>query len=370
MINQKNHQATLEVNLDALVHNYQVYKKHLNQDTKIMVMVKASAYGSGDLEVAKKLETNGVDYLSVAYPQEGLSLRQKGIQSPIMVLNPVQPFNTIIEHQLEPVIYSLSQFQNFLKNLSKNQQYPIHINIDTGMKRLGFDQTDFKKLQELLLQNQDKIHIKSIFSHFSVGETPQEDPFTHQQAQLFEECYQQITKAINYLPCKHISNSCSILRFPQYQYDMVRLGIGIYGVDDTNLVQNQLQVVNTFKTRIAQIKSIKKGETIGYGRTGQLPNGGKIATINVGYADGFLRLAGNGNFKAWIKGQFAPTIGNVCMDMSMLDVSHLPNVNEGDEVEIFGQNLPVTHLAKSLKTIPYEVFTNISERIKRVYIQK
>ena len=375
----KVHQTVLEVNLTALLNNLRVYQKHLLPGTKLMVMVKASAYGSGSTEVAKLLEFQHVDYLSVAYADEGVELRKAGIQLPILVLNPEEAtFDHLMRYNLEPEIYNfnlLKKYLHFLKSFSRKEKQPIHLKLDTGMHRLGFDEKDIANLIFILKNNKDLIEIKSIFSHLAASENPAHDTFTEGQILLFKNSYQKITDSIGYRPLRHILNSGGIIRFPEHQMDMVRLGIGLYGIDESGILQNQLQTANTLKATISQIKNIEKGETIGYGRMGKATEIKRTATLSIGYADGLLRKAGNGNYSVLINGGKARLIGNVCMDMVMADVTHIPNVKEGDEVIIFGKDakgneLPVQELANCLGTIPYEVFTSISGRVKRVYVQE
>ena len=375
----KVHQTVLEVNLTALLNNLRIYQKHLQPGTRLMVMVKASAYGSGSTEVAKLLEFQHVDHLAVAYADEGVELRKAGIQLPILVLNPEEvTFDDLLRYNLEPEIYnfnSLEKYLRFLKPFSKKEKQPIHLKLDTGMHRLGFEEKDIPKLLSILKINKELIEIKSIFSHLSASENPAHDLFTKQQIDLFKNGYEKIVEGIGYRPLRHILNSGGIIRFPEYQMDMVRLGIGLYGIDESGILQSQLQMVSTLKATISQIKNIEKGETIGYGRMGKATEKKRIATLSIGYADGLLRKAGNGNFSVLINGKKAPLIGNVCMDMVMADITHITDANEGDEVIVFGKDpkgneLPVQELAECLGTIPYEVFTSISGRVKRVYVQE
>lgn len=399
---KKTHQTVLEINLSALLNNLRVYQSHLKQGTKIMVMVKAGAYGSGSNEVAKLLEFQHVDYLAVAYADEGVELRKVGIQLPILVLNPEEAtFESLIRYHLEPEIYSCNLLekycrfiqQYYLKNktlipnsfhnksLSNKNKiiFPIHLKIDSGMHRLGFEEKEIKELITILnALNKNKkytINIKSIFSHLAGSEAAIHDDFSKKQIAAFQKIYKQITHHLDYQPISHILNSGGIARFPEHQMGMVRLGIGLYGIDESGLLQDQLQTVNTLKASISQIKTLTKGQTIGYGRKGIAVKKTRIATLSIGYADGLLRRAGNGNYHVLINGQKAPLIGNVCMDMAMVDITHIKGVEEGDEAIIFGEDhqgnlLPVQELARSLDTIPYEIFTSISSRVKRVYVQE
>ena len=375
----KIHQTVMEVNLTALLNNLRIYQQHLLPGTKTMVMVKASAYGSGSVEVAKLLEFQHVDYLAVAYADEGVELRKAGIRLPILVLNPEEAtFKHLLKYDLEPEIYNfnlLKKYLQFLKSFSGKEKRPIHLKLDTGMHRLGFVEKDIPELLLIIKEHKSIIKIKSILSHLAASENPSHDVFTQQQINLFKIIFKKIATAINYRPLRHILNSSGIIRFSENQMDMVRLGIGLYGIDESGILQHQLQTVNTLKATISQIKNIEKGETIGYGRVGRAIQKMRIATLSIGYADGLLRKAGNGNYQVLIKGKKASIIGNVCMDMTMTDVTHVPDAQEGDEVVIFGKDkkgneLPVQELAKCLDTIPYEIFTSISKRVKRVYVQE
>ncbi|MCU0348468.1 MAG: alanine racemase [Saprospiraceae bacterium] len=401
----KFHKTVLEVNLSALLNNLRVYQSQLGPGTKMMVMVKAGAYGSGSSEVAKLLEFQNVDYLGVAYADEGVELRKAGIQLPILVMNPEEAtFDALVRYRLEPEIYSLSLLRNFLDFLKNhfakqtNSAPPqseirnpksaiassaiassaiasseIHLKFDTGMHRLGFEAQDLPELLELLTptdEQQPKLNVRTVFSHLAASEAPQHDDFTREQFSRFQAMYETLADRLGYRPMRHILNSGGIVRFPEQQMEMVRLGIGLYGVDSSGLLQDRLQTVNTLKATISQIKNVAVGETVGYGRLGKAQRPMRIATISLGYADGLLRRAGNGRFSALVEGQPAPIIGNVCMDMTMLDITDIPAAQEGGQVVIFGKDLPVQELAACLGTIPYEIFTTISERVKRVYVQE
>jgi Alr-MurF fusion protein len=368
---QKAHRTVLEINLDALRHNLGVYSRQLRPKVKTLVMVKASAYGSGSAEVAKLLEYQQVDYLGVAYSDEGVTLRKEGIKLPILVLNPEEAsFAALLRYDLEPEIYCISQLKSllpFIKNESKTLR--IHLKLDTGMHRLGFEKEDITALTTILKAHKILL-VQSIFSHLAGSEAAEHDDFTHQQATLFMVMYAQITEVIGYKPMRHLCNTGAIVRFPQYHFEMVRLGIGIYGMDSSAALQKDLQVVSTLKARISQIKFIPQGESVGYSRKGLAYKDLRIATIGIGYADGLLRAAGNGRFSVAIHGQLAPIIGNVCMDMTMIDITDLQGVQEGDEVIVFGDFPKVESLATATQTIAYEVFTNISERVKRIYFRE
>lgn len=369
-LEQKAHKTVLEVNLTALIHNLNVYNRLLRPGTRMLAMVKASGYGSGSAEVAKLLEFHKVDYLGVAYADEGIELRQAGVNLPILVLNPdPASFDALYRHRLEPEVYSLPLLDELIRFAGAEKRLTLHLKLDTGMHRLGFVPDDMLALAEKL-QGAPNLEVRSVFSHLSASDAAQHDAFTHRQAAAFVAMFARIEAALGYAPLRHIVNTGGIARFPEYHFDMVRLGIGLYGIDSSGL-QDQLRVVNTLKATISQIKHIPPGDTVGYNRnSGPLDRPRTIATISIGYADGLLRLAGGGRYSVLARNRLAPTIGNVCMDMTMIDVSHIPDAREGDEVIVFGENPPVQLLADCLQTIPYEVFTNISERVKRVYWQE
>lgn len=362
------HGTVLEINLDAITHNLNFYRNIIGKSTKLMVMVKALAYGSGN-EVAAWLQYHKVDYLAVAYPDEGVILRQNGITLPIMVMNAdPNSFSALFEHNLEPEIYSLRVLQAYVS--SKNiwvsgQKTKIHIKIDTGMHRLGFMDADIETLVEILNEN-PKIEVASIFSHLAGADTPELNDFSEQQIKLFERISQSIIEEIAYAPLRHISNTAGILRFPEARFDMVRLGIGMYGVESSGIRQSALETVATMKTTISQIKTLAKTETVGYSRGGNLERDSKIATIAVGYADGYDRRFSKGKGLVNVNGKLCKTVGNVCMDMTMIDVTEV-DCKEGDEVIIFGGNPSISELSQSIGTIPYEILTGVSERVKRVF---
>lgn len=368
-LSKKNHNTILEIDLNALVLNLNVYNSFLRPETKVIAMVKASAYGSGSIEVAKLLEFQKVDYFAVAYTDEGVELRKAGIKLPILVLNPEEAtFETLEKQNLEPEIYSLELLEKFIQHFSnKKSRVLTHLKLDTGMRRLGFEEKDLGKLISILKKNKH-IKIQSIFSHLAVSEDKAHDNFTKTQVRRFQKMYNKICSELKISPMQHILNTSGINRFPQYQMDMVRLGIGLYGIDGSKTIENQLQKVHTLKATISQIKNIKKGETIGYGRKGKAKKTTRIATISIGYADGLMRSAGNGNFSVLIQGKRAETIGNICMDMCMVDVTEIQEAATGDEVIIFGKNPAVEELAIAMGTIPYEIFPTISARVKRVYL--
>ena len=369
-LEQKAHQTRLEIHLNALIHNLNVYKGLLQPGVKMMAMVKAAAYGSGGAEVARLLEFHKIDYLGVAYADEGIELRQAGVHLPIMVLNPeTTGFDIFYRYQLEPEVYSLAVLETLIGYTGVEKKMTIHIKLDTGMHRLGFEKADISELGRLLREHPN-LKVASVFSHLSASDNPAHDDFTHRQASAFTEMYTAVAEALGYHPLRHIANTSGISRFPEYHFDMVRLGIGLYGIDGGGL-QNRLQVVNVLKATVSQVKNIPAGDTVGYNRnSGLLNEPRRTATISIGYADGFLRVAGGGRYKVLVNNQLAPTIGNICMDMTMIDVTHIPGVKAGDEVVVFGENPLVQCLAETQQTIPYEIFTNISERVKRVYVQE
>ncbi|MBP8067419.1 MAG: bifunctional UDP-N-acetylmuramoyl-tripeptide:D-alanyl-D-alanine ligase/alanine racemase, partial [Pedobacter sp.] len=327
----KIHDTILEVNLNALAGNLQFYRNKLGKGVKIMAMVKAFSYGSGSFEIANLLQYQKVDYLAVAYADEGIALRKAGITLPIMVMSPEpSAFEAIIKYKLEPEIYSLSILKSFINFLPSNDNdFKIHIKLDTGMHRLGFEKEDLPQLFELLVKT-NKLKVETIFTHLVGSEHLKHDDFTNFQIAEFSSLYDEITKQLEYFPLRHVLNTSGISRWPQAQLDMVRIGIGLYGFDAALIDNKGLQTVAVLKTTVTQVKNIKPRETVGYGRLGILPNGGKIATVKIGYADGYSRKFGNGVGKMLINGKMAPTIGAICMDMCMLDVSDL-DIKTGDE---------------------------------------
>ncbi|MES2796360.1 MAG: bifunctional UDP-N-acetylmuramoyl-tripeptide:D-alanyl-D-alanine ligase/alanine racemase [Bacteroidota bacterium] len=363
----KNHDTYLEINLDAVAFNLNYFKQKINPKTRIMAMVKAFAYGAGNKEVASLLQHQGVDYLGVAYTDEGIFLRQNGINIPIMVMNPtVSDFNKMLDYSLEPEIYSLDKLKKFVLFMDGYQGFAkIHIKLDTGMHRLGFQMNDIDKVIPILKQNPNLI-ISSIFSHLVGSEADNLNDFTNMQANEFKMMADSIAESLGYQPLRHILNSAGISRFEQYQLDMVRLGVGMYGVGSSEIDRNSLQLVGSLKTTISQIKEIEANETVGYGRKGVVTKKSKIATIAIGYADGYNRRFGNGVGNILINGVLCPTIGNICMDMTMVDISNIDS-KEGDEVVVFGENPNIYDLANQIGTIPYEILTNIGERVKRVF---
>ncbi|MFT4204606.1 MAG: bifunctional UDP-N-acetylmuramoyl-tripeptide:D-alanyl-D-alanine ligase/alanine racemase [Chitinophagaceae bacterium] len=366
------HQTRLEINIPALAHNLQLYRKYIAPETKIAAMVKAFGYGCGSIEVAAMAQYYHVDYLAVAYADEGIALRNSGITLPIMVMNfDEEAFDAIVNHDLEPNIFSFRiyhAFHHFLQNQGL-KNYPIHFKIDTGMHRLGFELEEILAIVQLLTTN-NTMHVRSAFSHFVASEDPNEDAFTRQQVRFFLEGIKILEQGLGYRFIRHIANTSGIVRFPEYQLDMVRLGIGLYGIDSANLIQDKIENVATLITTIAQIHKVKAGDTVGYNRKGKIHRDATIATIRIGYADGLNRKLGNGNGSVFIKGHRAPILGNICMDMAMVDITDIPNVYEGDSVEIFGPHISISEVAKATGTIAYEILTSIGQRIKRVYIEE
>ena len=363
------HETTLEVNLNGLIDNLNYFRAKLRPETKIMCMVKAFAYGSGAVEVARTLQHHRCDYLAVAVADEGAELRREGIRIPIVVMNPEKgSFGMIFDNKLEPEIYSFRLLDAFIASAEKLglTDYPIHIKIDSGMHRLGFEP---KNMEELLtrLKNQNQVKVRSVFSHLSGSDEAKFDSFTKQQIDTFTDCADQLSGAFSHHIMRHILNSAGIERFSEYQFDMVRLGIGHYGI--SSLPDVKLKQVCALKTIILQVKAVNAGETVGYSRKGIVNEDKRIAIIPIGYADGFDRKLGNGGGEVLVNGKRAKVIGNVCMDLVMIDVTNL-EANEGDSVEIFGDNLTISEVAGWLKTIPYEVLTSVSRRVKRVYFQE
>lgn len=372
LFEKKLHQTVLEIDLNALVHNLKEYQKLLQPSTRIMTMVKAFSYGSGGAEIASVLQFHNVDYLGVAYADEGMELVKAGISLPIMVMNAEESsFQSIVDYNLQPVIYSfdlLYKFENYLKEQGI-KSFPVHIEIETGMNRLGFSLSKIEELAKYIAAS-SVFQIQSVFSHLAASEDPSQDAFTKEQAQSFNNAVQIIEQYISYPFLKHISNSAAIVRHPQLQMDMVRLGIGLYGIEVDNDHLLELVPVATLRSTIAQLHQLKKGETVSYNRRGVVNRDSVIATVRIGYADGYSRQFGNGVGKMLVNGKQAPVIGAVCMDMTMLDVTDIENVKEGDDVIVFGKPLPVQTVAQWINTIPYELMTSVSQRVKRIYFHE
>ncbi|MDH5398480.1 MAG: bifunctional UDP-N-acetylmuramoyl-tripeptide:D-alanyl-D-alanine ligase/alanine racemase [Cyclobacteriaceae bacterium] len=364
-LEQRSHRTVLETSLKNVLHNLNYYRALLPAGVRTMAMLKAMAYGSGSHELGSLLDHHGVNYLGVAYVDEGVSLRKHGVKTPIMVMNPDQgSFRVLLEYNLEPEIYSLNQLQALINVLEKEPIH-VHLKLETGMNRLGLYDEDLSQLISLL-QNHPNIIVASLFSHLVASNDPAHDEFTHLQARRFSDMAQHIEDALAIKPLRHLLNTAGISRFPQYQFDMVRMGIGLHGLTRVEDDQKHLLPAQTLKTYISQLKKLKKGDTVGYGREGKALADTTVATVAIGYADGYNRAFSRGVGKMLVGGKQAPVIGNVCMDMSMLDVTGL-GAREGDEVVVFGPGMPVNVLANTLNTIPYEVLSGISERVNRVY---
>ena len=362
--------SRLEINLHGCLDNYRYFRSKLEDSTKLLVLVKANAYGHGAVEFAQLMEDAGADYLAVAYPVEGIELRQAGIKSPIIVLTAgTDSFEQIVNYGLEPGIPNLYSLKELCKVLDKRgvKDFPIHIKLDTGMHRLGFMTEELKDLFDFL-QTCQSVKVKSVYSHLAAADDPENDEFTLGQIKLFQKNADMLSESIGYRPMYHVLNSAGIERFPQYQFDMVRLGIGIYGVSAID--SKALTPVASFKCKVLQVKTLAPGDgTIGYGRHGKIaPEGTVIATIPVGYADGLDRHLSRGKGSFSINGHRVPTIGNICMDMTMLDVTGL-DVKVGDTVTIFGEDPTITELAEILGTIPYEILTSVPRRIERIIVK-
>ncbi len=369
LLEDRIHETTLEVDLDALVHNFNFYKSRLRPDVKLTCMVKANGYGAGAVEIAKTLQYHRCDYLAVAVTEEGVRIRQEGVSMPVIVLNPeVGGFEELLMCDLEPEVYNFRILNAFIKEAERRAitDYPIHIKIDTGMHRLGFLPEEIPELL-LKLSSQKGLRVKSVFSHLAASESWIFDEFTNQQMDLFKRVADELEEGLGFPIYRHVLNSAGIERFADSQHDMVRLGIGLYGVSASGL--KGLRNVCTLKTTILQVKHVSPNETVGYGRKEKLTSDARIATIRFGYADGLNRLFGNRKGRVMINGHFASIVGNVCMDLCMVDVTDIP-AEEGDTVVIFGEGLSVIELAENIGTIPYEILTSVSTRVKRVYIKE
>ena len=368
-LEQKVHETILEVNLNAVVENLNYYRSFLKPDTKMVCMIKADGYGAGAVEIAKTLQDHRVDYLAVAVADEGVTLRKAGITANIMIMNPeMTAFKTMFDYDLEPEVYSFRLLDALIKAARKEgiTGWPVHIKFDTGMHRLGFDPVDdiFKLIDRL--KHQTAIIPRSVFSHFVGSDSDGFDEFSAKQFALFQEGSEKLQAAFSHHILRHMDNSAGIEHFPERQMDMCRLGLGLYGVDPRD--NRILHTVSTLKTTILQMRHVPKGDTVGYSRKGTIERDSVIAAIPIGYADGLNRHLGNRHCYCLVNGQKAEYVGNICMDVAMIDVTDIP-CQEGDQVEIFGENLPVTVLSDTLDTIPYEVLTGVSNRVKRVYFQ-
>ncbi len=372
-LEQHSHTTVLEVNLQAMVRNINYFRSKIGSSTRLVAMVKASSYGAGEAEVAQMLQKQGVAYLAVAFADEGVALREGGITMPIVVLNADDAsFDTMISHSLEPEIYSFRSLSAFVQAVERTgeRNYPIHLKIDSGMHRLGFGEEDIPQLNSELASASQSVRIASIFTHLCVADDVAQDEFSKEQIAKFDVISSAITASLPYRPLRHAAASEAMLRFNEAHFDMCRLGIGLYGFSAT--AGEALEPVSTLRTRIVQIRTLHKGDTIGYGRNGKVVEDSRIATIPVGYADGLNRHLGNGAWEMLVGGKRAKTIGNICMDSCMIDITHIEGVEEGDEVTIFSAERDNTaaDMASVLGTIPYEILTSVAKRVKRVYINE
>lgn len=370
-LEEKTHETVLEINLDHITHNYNFYQSLVKPQTRIMVMIKAFGYGNGSYEIAKQLEHLQVDYLGVAFADEGVQLRKSGIKTPIIVMNPeISAFTQMIRYQLQPEIYSLFELQSFVQIIEQTEakQYPVHIKLNTGMNRLGFTEKDLDALLHFLHQH-DEVKVQSIFSHLATSDIPEMKSHTLSQLDTFRRWSDYLVENLNYTPIRHILNTSGIFHFPDHQYDMVRVGIGLYGVGNSTEEQQYLLHVSQLKTVVLQVNTIQAGEAVGYGRRFIANETTQIATIPIGYADGMRRSYGNGKGEVMIRGKKYPIVGSICMDMMMVNVGQ-DEIFSGDEVEIFGNHIPITEVAQKWDTIPYEVMTSISQRVKRIFYKE
>ena len=369
MLVNKVHETVLEVNLNAVVANLNWYRSLMKPETKLVCMIKADAYGAGSVEIAKTLQDHRVDYLAVAVADEGVTLRKNGITSNIMIMNPeMSSFKTLFDFDLEPEVYSFRILDALVKAAEKEgiTGFPVHIKLDTGMHRLGFD--PISDIDELInrLKHQNAIIPRSVFSHFVGSDSDGFDDFSAQQFALFDAGSKKLQAAFSHKILRHIDNSAGIEHFPSRQLDMCRLGLGLYGINPRT--NERINTISTLKTTILQLRNVPSGDTVGYSRKGTIQHDSVIAAIPIGYADGLNRHLGNRHGYCLVGGQKAAYVGNICMDVAMIDVTGI-DCKEGDSVEIFGEHLPVTVLSDILDTIPYEILTNISNRVKRIYFQ-
>jgi alanine racemase len=365
----KLHPTKLVISREALLNNVSVYRKHVSNSTKIMLMIKAFGYGSGDVALAKTLEENGaVDYFGVAYVNEGIALREEGISLPIMVMNTgIIDLETILAFNLEVTIHSPEQLSQLINlNTQDIASVKVHIKIDTGMHRLGFHYEEIEETAASLKEL--NISVVGVYTHLASSPDPEHDNFTREQFAYYDKCYSLLSDTLGYRPIRHVLNSAGIIRFPEHQYEMVRAGMGVYGIDPSGLEKENFHLICQFVTQISQINILNAGDTVGYVRRGKIErDNSKIAVLPVGYADGYNRLFSNGGSEVYINGKRAPVIGNVCMDMTFIDVTDI-ECEIGDEVELFGPNIDIQDLAKAAKTIDYEIMTSISARVEREYV--
>ncbi len=368
---QKATETVLEIDLNALAQNYRYLTSKLHKDTQVMGVVKAFGYGSDSVAVSKELISLGVSYFAVAYPDEGITLRKAGVETAILVLHPLPAtFKKITDHCMEPAIYSrsmLTQFIDFAEEIGLTN-YPVHLKFNTGLNRLGFIAEDIEFIAEKFAAT-SSVKIKSMFSHLAASEDASETAFTESQIAQFKDISEKINKKIDYKPLRHMLNTSGVLNYPKAQYDMVRTGIGLYGFGNDPEENKHLKPVATLKTVISQIHTVKKGETVGYNRAFKASETTKTATLPVGHADGIKRIFGNRKGWVTVEGKKAPIVGNVCMDMIMVDVTDI-DCQEGDEVIVFGENPSADELSQVINTIPYELITGVSQRVKRVICRK
>ena len=372
-LEQHSHTTVLEVDLQAMVRNINYFRSQIGTTTRLVAMVKASSYGAGEIEVAQMLQKQGVAYLAVAFADEGVTLREGGITMPIVVLNADDAsFDTMVAHSLEPEIYSLRSLSSFVQAVERAGEinYPIHLKIDSGMHRLGFAESEVEELNNALAHSAKRVRVATIFTHLCVADDTTQDEFSHLQIATYDRISSAIMASLPYRPLRHAAASEAMLRFEEARFDMCRLGIGLYGFSTT--AGEALEPVSTLRTRIVQIRTLRNGDTVGYGRNGKIVGERRIATIPVGYADGLNRHLGNGAWEMIVGGKRAKTIGNICMDSCMIDITGIEGVAEGDEVKIFSSERGNTaaDMASVLGTIPYEVLTSIAKRVKRIYINE
>lgn len=371
LLERKIHKTRLEVNLSIVQQNFKIHRSLLKPSTKIMAMVKAFSYGAGSYEIASLLQQNGVDYIAVAYVDEGVELRKAGIHLPIMIMNAeADGFASLVEYDLEPEVFSLEHARSLDAFLSREgiQHFPVHLKIDTGMHRLGLDEEQVE--QYLAAFKSSRFIIQSVFTHLVASEDPQQDDFTSRQLKMFEKLADTIQSAVGYPILRHASNTAAIHRHPEAAYEMVRLGIGLYGVSSASGKSLPLKEAVELKTTIAQIRRVKKGESVGYGRSRLLEKDTTIATIRIGYADGYPRSLGNGRGTVLIRGIAYPTIGNVCMDMTMINLGDDDQIQVDEDVLVFGRDHSITTIAQQAHSIPYEIMTGISVRVPRIYLSE
>jgi alanine racemase len=364
----KLHPTKLLISKEALKNNVAVYKKQLSGETKLMLMIKAFGYGSGDVAIARLLEEQGIlDYLGVAYVNEGVKLREEGISLPIMVMNPgIIDLAEVSAFNLEPSVYNPEQLQQLIElNPKKISSVGVHVKIDSGMHRLGFHLEEIKEAAVKLINH--NVQVKGVYTHLASSPEPENDNYTKEQLDYFDQCFDVLAMTLAAKPMRHVLNSAGIVRFPEYQYEMVRAGMGVYGIDPSGLKQDEFMPINRFVSEISQINILKAGDTVGYVRRGKIESTeARIAVIPVGYADGYNRLFSNGGAEVFVNGKRAPVIGNVCMDMIFVNVTDVP-CEVGDEIELFGPNISIQELADAANTIDYEILTSIGSRVAREY---